>query len=98
MAAVASDVLERMMERGLIKRDSVRVIYQSELFPTSSFAYTHNLAPSLVRKMKYCFFNFNFTPLMKTEFQGDEHYIPIEYAPAWSVVRKVNEQAEATFP
>ncbi|MFK4824949.1 phosphate/phosphite/phosphonate ABC transporter substrate-binding protein [Paenochrobactrum sp. BZR 588] len=98
MAAVASDVLERMIERGLVKRDAVRLIYQSDLFPTSSFAYAHNLAPSLVSKMKHCFFNFTFTPEMKAEFQGDDHFIPIEYAPAWSVVREVNEQAGAVLP
>jgi phosphonate transport system substrate-binding protein len=98
MAAVASDVLERMIERGLVKRDAVRIIYQSDLFPTSSFAYAHNLAPSLVAEMKRCFFDFTFTPEMKSEFQGDDHFIPIEYAPAWSVVREVNEQAGAGLP
>lgn len=98
MAAVASDVLERMIERGLVKRDAVRLIYQSDLFPTSSFALAHNLAPSLVSEMKRCFFNFIFTPEMKAEFQGDDHFIPIEYAPAWSVVREVTEQAGAVLP
>lgn len=98
MAAVASDVLERMIERGLVKTDAVRLIYQSDLFPTSSFAYAHNLAPSLVSEMKRCFFNFTFTSEMKAEFQGDDHFIPIEYAPAWSLVRAVSEQAGAVLP
>lgn len=97
MAAVASDVLERMIERGLVKRDALRLLYQSDLFPTSSFAYAHNLAPSLISKMKHCFFNFNFTPEMKTEFQGDDHFIPVDYASAWFLVREVNERAEAVL-
>ena len=98
MAAVASDVLERIIERGLVKRDAVRLIYQSDLFPTSSFAYAHNLAPSLVAEMKRCFFNFTFTPEMRAEFQGDDHFIPIDYAAAWSVVREVSEKAGAPPP
>jgi phosphonate transport system substrate-binding protein len=98
MAAVASDVLERMIDRGLVKREALRVIYESDLFPTSSFAYAHNLAPSLVTEMKRCFFNFTFTSEMKAEFQGDDHFIPIDYGSAWSVVREVSEKAGALPP
>ena len=98
MAAVASDVLERMIDRGLVKREALRVIYESDLFPTSSFAYAHNLAPSLVTEMKRCFFNFTFTSEMKAEFQGDDHFIPTDYGSAWSVVREVSEKAGALPP
>lgn len=98
MAAVASDVLERMIERGVIRRDTLRVIYESDLFPTSSFAYAHDLAPSLVADMKRCFFNFTFTAEMKAEFQGDDHFLPISYTKDWAVVREVSEQAGSTPP
>lgn len=98
MAAVASDVLERMIERGVIRRDTLRVLYESDLFPTSSFTYAHDLAPSLVADMKRCFFNFTFTAEMKAEFQGDDHFLPISYAKDWAVVREVSEQAGSTPP
>lgn len=93
MAAVASDVLERMIERGLVRRDALRVIYESDLFPTSSFAHAHDLAPSLVADMKRCFFNFTFTPEMTAEFQGDDHFVPLRYDKAWEVVRSMSANA-----
>ncbi|MFM7705142.1 MAG: phosphate/phosphite/phosphonate ABC transporter substrate-binding protein, partial [Rubrivivax sp.] len=36
MAAVASDVFDRMITRGTIKKEDLRVIYRSSVFPTSS--------------------------------------------------------------
>ena len=46
-APVASDVFHRMASRGQIKEDEFRVIWKSAKFPTSSFAYAHDLAPAL---------------------------------------------------
>ena len=47
-AAVASDVFHRMAVRGQVKEADFRVIYRSQKFPTSSFAYAHDLDPKLV--------------------------------------------------
>ena len=38
MAGVASDVYERMVVRGTVKGEELRIIYKSPIFPTSSFA------------------------------------------------------------
>src|SRR4029453_9698679 len=46
-AAVASDVFHRMGERGQVKEADFRIIYRSQKFPTSSFAYAHDLEPKL---------------------------------------------------
>src|ERR1700681_4200181 len=53
--AVASDVFHRMAERGQVKESDFRIIYRSQKFPTSSFAYAHDLDPKLVDKMLGCF-------------------------------------------
>lgn len=95
MAAVASDVLDRLVERQMVRRDDLRVIYTSGLFPTSSFAHAHDLAPSLVAEMKRCFFNFEFTGEMKSEFRGDERFLPIRYDRDWRSVRAVIDKAGA---
>src|SRR5579862_3025144 len=50
-AAVASDVFHRMAQRGEVKESDFRVIYRSQKFPTSSFAYAHDLDPKLVDRM-----------------------------------------------
>ena len=52
---VASDVYERMVMRGTLKADDFRIIYTSPLFPTSSFAYAHDLKPDLAKKIVECF-------------------------------------------
>lgn len=93
MAAVASDVLERMIERGLVRRDDIRVIYTSPTFPTSSFAHAHDLAPELAEALKACFFSFRFTDEMREEFHGDEQFVPISYARDWAVVNAVARQS-----
>ncbi len=92
-AAVASDVFDRMLERGTIKVDDFRIIYRSQIFPTSSFALAHDLAPALREKMKECFFNFKFTPEMTKTFNGDDRFVPINYKTDWESVRKVDSAA-----
>ena len=88
---MASDVYERMVTRGTLKADDFRIIYKSEVFPTSSFAYAHDLKPELAAKLKTCFYDFRFTPEMTKEFNGDDRFVPITYQKHWEVVRKVAE-------
>jgi phosphonate transport system substrate-binding protein len=91
MAGVASDVYERMVTRGTIKGNDIRIIYQSPLFPTSSFAYAHDLKPELAKKMVECFFAFRFPPEMQKEFNGDDRFVKITYKDDWKVVREIAE-------
>lgn len=92
MAAVASDVLERMTERGMLQGENLRVIYTSALFPTSAFVHAHDLHPDLTARLKSCFFDFTFPPEMQQAFQGDGQFLPISYKSNWEIVRNVMEQ------
>ena len=96
-AAVASDVFERMVTRGTVKGDAFRVIFKSPVFPTSSFAYAHDLKPDLAAKLKECFFSFRFTPEMTKEFNGDDRFLPITYKETWAVVRDVAERSGTPY-
>jgi phosphonate transport system substrate-binding protein len=91
MAGVASDVFERMITRGTLKADDFRIIFTSPLFPTSSFAHAHDLHPDLSRKIRACFFAFDFPPSMRKEFNGDDRFFPITYKDAWKAVREIAE-------
>ncbi len=95
-AHVASDVFERMAERGQIKEADFRVIYRSQRFPTSSFAYAHDLAPELANKMLKCFADFRFPADMQKNFDGADRFVSINYARDWDVVRTVDKAAAAT--
>ena len=94
MAAVASDVLERMTERGMIAEGLLRPLYESALFPTSSFVHAHDLDPALSEALKQCFFDFTFPPRLQTEFNGDTNFVPLDYQEVWATVREVMARAE----
>ena len=95
MAAVASDVLDRLVERGAIDRAEFRILYESPLFPTAAFAHAHDLDPALAKKLKACFFSFRFPPDMTAAFNGDEQFVPVSYDDAWRTVRAVTETVGA---
>ena len=97
MAPVASDVFERMVERGTIKNADFRVIYKSPIFPSSSFAHAHDLKPELAAKLKDCFFAFRFPAEMQKEFNGDDRFVPITYQKDWAVVRDVAEKSGTPY-
>jgi phosphonate transport system substrate-binding protein len=97
MAGVASDVFERMVTRGTVNADDFRIIFTSPLFPTSSFAYAHDLHPELVRKVRGCFFAFDFPPSMRKEFNGDDRFFPITYRDTWKVVREIAESSGTPY-
>lgn len=92
-APVASDVFHRMAGRGVIKEDDFRILYRSETFPTSSFAYAHDLEPAFRDKMLKCFYDYRFSPEMQKTFDGADRFFPVTYIKDWAVVRKVDESA-----
>jgi phosphonate transport system substrate-binding protein len=96
-AAVASDVFHRMAVRGQIKEDDFRIIYRSAKFPTSSFAYAHDLEPAFRDKMLKCFYDFRYTDDMKKAFDGADRFFPINYKEHWAVVRDVAEAGGDKF-
>jgi phosphonate transport system substrate-binding protein len=96
-APVASDVFERMARRGQIKEEDFRVIYRSEKFPTSSFAYAHDLDPALRDKLLKCFYDYRFPDEMKKAFDGADRFFPITYKEHWAVVRQVSESSGEKF-
>jgi phosphonate transport system substrate-binding protein len=97
MAAVASDVFERMGVRGTIKPAEFRIVYKSPVFPTSSFAHAHDLKPELAKKLTTCFYAFRFPAEMQKEFNGDDRFFPITYAKEWAVVRDVAEKSGTPY-
>lgn len=96
-AAVASDVFERMARRGQVNAEDFRIVYTSERFPTSSFAYDSRLAPELRDRMLTCFTDYRFTEDMQREFGGADRFFPVTYAQHWDVVRRVANASGAPF-
>jgi phosphonate transport system substrate-binding protein len=96
VAAVASSVKQRMINRGEIKKESLKVLYRSKRFPTTAYGYVYNLKPSLAQKIQKAFFTFPWykpdgTPTsLKKEFSRHDRFIPVNYKQMWKEVRKIH--------
>jgi phosphonate transport system substrate-binding protein len=90
-AAVANEVMKRMVERKVVDPAKIRTIYKSETFPTTGYGYAHNLDPKLVEKIKQAFFTFPWEgSSLKAEFKEEDRFVPINYKKDWSVIRKID--------
>ena len=97
MAPVASDVMERMVARGHVKGELLRIIYKSPMFPTSSFSLSHDLKPELQTKIRQCFDDFRFTDAMKKEYPEHDRFLPMTYKETWKPLREVAEQSGTPY-
>ncbi len=99
-AAVASEVLERMMARGIVKKEQFRAIYRSQVFPTAAFGHVHNLEPRLAGKIREAFFSFPWKgSKLEKEFAtlGATRFAPITYQADWAMVRKVDAAMQVSY-
>ncbi|MCB1761480.1 MAG: phosphate/phosphite/phosphonate ABC transporter substrate-binding protein [Gammaproteobacteria bacterium] len=96
-APVASDVFYRMARRGTVKEEDFRILYKSPPFPTSSFAYAHDLTPELVKQIRHAFETFRFTPEMQETFGGADRFYAITYKDDWAVIREIAANAGEAY-
>jgi phosphonate transport system substrate-binding protein len=94
---VASDVFNRMAVAGRINKDDYRIIWQSSLFPTSSFGYAYDLDPELVKKIKEAFFEYRFNPEMQKTFGGADRFFPVTFKQDFELIRLIAESSGETF-
>lgn len=96
-ACVASDVFNRMAVAGRINEADYRIIWQSSIFPTSSFGYAHDLDPDLVAKIKEAFFEYRFTPEMIKTFGGADRFFPVTFKQDFELIRLIAEATGESF-
>jgi len=93
-APIASSVLDRMAQKGVVNKDDLRIIWESDPFPTTSYGYVHNLHPDLARRVVYAFLSFDWTgTALAKEFEanGFNTFMPISYGDHWSVIRTIQK-------
>ncbi|MDR3254284.1 MAG: phosphate/phosphite/phosphonate ABC transporter substrate-binding protein [Synergistaceae bacterium] len=88
-ACVGSSLFDRIVAAGDVKESDYRIVWESSIFPTSSFGYAHNLHPDLVKKIKEAFFEYRFTPPMIKAFGGMDRFSPITYLRDEKVARLI---------
>ena len=91
-APVASEVVDRMAERGLYDPEEVKIVFESKRFPTTSYTYAHNLKPELIDKIKKAFFSFDMKGTeLGEEFDGVTKFVPVTYQEDWEVIRDIQD-------
>ncbi len=92
-APIASVVMERMAAKGVVNKDDLRVIWESKLFPTSSYGYIHNLDPALAKKVVEAFLTFDWkgTGLEKEFGKHSDRFVPITYKEHWATIRTIQK-------
>jgi phosphonate transport system substrate-binding protein len=96
-APVASDVFNRMVGRGQVQAANFRTIWQSDPFPTSSFALAHDLQPELAARIRQCFYDYRFPPAMVRDLGGNDRFWPATYQAQWAPVRAVADAVNAPY-
>ncbi len=97
MGAIASNVYERMLQRGAVKPGDLRVLYKSAVFPPGAYSHAHDLKPELATKLVACFHAFRMPPEMRKEFNDSDRYYPVTYKTDWAVVREVAEKSGTPY-
>jgi phosphonate transport system substrate-binding protein len=99
-AAIANEVMHRMMARGVVRKEQIVTVYRSDRFPTAGFGLAHNLEPRLASKIRDAFFSFPWagSPLLK-EFAplGVSRFMPITYRDDWALVRQVDAELKTRY-
>lgn len=92
--STASDLLERAIQQGEVEKDAVRVIYESEPFPTAAIGMAYNLKPELAETLRQALtaFSFSGTPLAEEyAATGGDRLVPINYKDDFSLIRRIDD-------
>ena len=98
-APIASSVLDRMHDKGVVNKNDLRIIWESKLFPTTSYGYAHNLKPDLARQIIYSFVSFDWkgTGLEKEFGKQADKFLPITFQDHWSDIRTIQEANKTVY-
>ena len=93
-APIASTILDRMAAKGVVNRDDLRFIWESDPFPGTSYGYVYNLHPDLARNIMYAFYSFDWTGTGLEKEWGVipwDKFSPITYQDTWKVIRTIQK-------
>ncbi len=98
-APIASSVLDRMAQKGVVKREDLRVIWESDPFPTTSYGMAHNLKPDLQKKIREAFLTFDWkgTGLEKEFGKQADKFCPITFKEQWRPIRIIQKENKVVY-
>jgi phosphonate transport system substrate-binding protein len=98
-APIASSVLERMVNKGVVNQDDLRIIWESDPFPTTSYGYAYNLKPELQEKIKEAFLTFDWTgtALAKEFGKQADKFCGITFQKEWKPIRIIQKENNTVY-
>jgi phosphonate transport system substrate-binding protein len=99
-AAIANEVMHRMMARNVVRKDQIVTVYKSSTFPTAAFGLAFNIDPQLATRIHDAFFSFPWAgSALAKEFAAlnVSKFMPITYRDDWAVVRKIDAALKVDY-
>jgi len=97
-AAVANQVIDQVLARGVGSRDDLRVLYRSVSFPTTAYGVSNRLDPDLAALVRQAFLTFDWDGSdLDAEFQEEDGFIAITYEEHWDVIRSIDIALETSW-
>ena len=98
-APIASSVLERMVDKDVVKREDLRIIWESQPFPTTSYGFVHNLHPDLQKKVREAFLTFDWkdTGLEKEFGKQADKFCGITFENEWKPIRVIQKENKVVY-
>jgi phosphonate transport system substrate-binding protein len=92
-APVASDVLQRMIDKGEIQEGAIRTVYESERFPPATIGYVYNLKPEICTEIRDTLLGYTLAGSgLEGQFGADStKLVPIDYKNDWANARKIDQ-------
>jgi phosphonate transport system substrate-binding protein len=98
-APIASSVLDRMVTKGVVDSAMLRIIWESDPFPTTSYGFAHNLHPDLQKKIREAFLTFDWkgTALAKEFGKQADKFCPITFQEHWKPIRIIQKENNTVY-
>ena len=103
VAAIASSVKDRMINRNIIEKDDLIILYSSETFPTTAYGYNKNLSYELKENIKKAFDTFVWIDdkgnksSLKKGFPNRDKFIAIDYKKDWKKLQEIDLANNVTY-
>jgi phosphonate transport system substrate-binding protein len=95
VAAVASDMIDRAVKQGRLKKGGYKTIFKSERFPTAGLGYLYNLKPELAAKVREALTTFDWKGTsLEAEITVEGQpakFVPANYKEQWSLIRRIDD-------
>lgn len=98
-APIASSVLDRMINKDVVNRDDLRIIWESDPFPTTSYGFAYNLHPDLQEKIREAFLTFDWkgTALEKEFGKQADKFCAITFEKEWKPIRIIQKENKTVY-